>query len=127
MRPVLLLVPLLFLAACGRCNLPMIPVPGIELNAAAWFTAHPGDTLHACVGDRCQPVTEADTRHPVQLLIPAGADPSATMRLTVTDASGLTVRRDFTPVQHSVDGACGTVSWWETPAVLTADGRLQPG
>jgi hypothetical protein len=49
------------------------------------------------------------------------------MRLTVTDASGLTVRRDFTPVQHSVDGACGTVSWWETPAVLTADGRLQPG
>lgn len=127
MRPVLLLVPLLFLVACGRCNGPMIPSPGIWLNAAAWFAAHPGDTLHACVGDRCQSVTAADAKRPVQLVIPAGAEPSATMRLTVTDASGLTVRRDFTPVQHSVHGACGTVWWWETPATLTGDGRLQPG
>ncbi|MFC0435923.1 hypothetical protein [Kutzneria buriramensis] len=127
MRSVLLLVPLLFLVACGRCNLPMIPSPGIGLNAAAWFATHPGDTLHACVGERCQSVTKADAKRPVQLMIPARADPSATMRLTVTDGSGLTVRRDFAPVQHSVDGACGTVTWWETPATLTGDGRLQPG
>ena len=128
MRTALLLLPLLFAAACGRiCHGPGIPAPAIWLDASAWFAAHHGDTLNACVDNSCRTVSEAEAKHPADLPIPLGGDGSATMHLTVTDPSGLHVSRDFTPVRQSVTGACGTVSWWQTPAKLTADGRLQPG
>ena len=134
MRSALLLLPLLFLsltllAACSRplpCSGPMIPVAALWLDASAWFAAHPGDTLHACVNGRCQDVAEADAKHPVQLVLPPNTDQSKTMALVVSDVSGLHVQRDFAPVRVTISGPCGT-SYWKTPATLTADGRLQPG
>ena len=125
MRPALLLLPLVFLAACGRpaiCHGPNIPAPALWLDASAWFARHPGDTLKACVDGRCQDVTEQQ----VQLVPPPGTEASKTLSLVVTDASGLDVRRDFVPVPHTVSGP-GDSSYWQTPATLTADGRLQPG
>jgi len=128
MRSALLLLSLLFLVACGPtiCNGPMIPTPALWLDASAWVAAHPGDRLTACADGACQTLTEADARHPVQLPPPPRTDPAKTMTLLVTDASGLRVQRDFAPVRQTISGAC-EVSYWKTPADLTADGRLQPG
>jgi hypothetical protein len=125
----LLWLPSLFLAACSQplpCSGPEIPASALWLDASAWFAAHPGDTLKACVDGRCQDVTEADSKRPVQLLPPPNTEPSKTLSLVVTDASGLDARRDFTPVLHSFPGPCNN-KYWKTPADLTADGRLQPG
>ena len=127
MRTALLLLPLLFVAACGRspvCHLPMIPTPGMFLDASAWLAAHPGDALTACLDDRCATVNQTS---PAQLQLPAGTDSSKPLHLTVTDASGLHASRDFAPVLHTIDNGCGEFHWYETPGTLTAAGRLQPG
>jgi hypothetical protein len=128
MRSALLLLPLVFLVACGRvCAGPDQLPPGIYLDAEPWFAVHPDDRLTACVDGRCRDVVAADARPIVQLLIPAGTDPSATMTLTVADGSGLKLRRDFTPVHTAEDGPCGRISQWTTPATLTGGGQLLAG
>jgi predicted small lipoprotein YifL len=128
MRSLLLVVPLLFLTACGgKCAGPARYPPSLFLDVAPWFAAHPNDTVTACLDGRCENVVAADAHGPVQLVVPTGKDPSMAMTVTVTDGSGLHARRDFTLNHRTEDSACGRFEWWDAKATLTGGGTLQPG
>jgi hypothetical protein len=103
------------------CNGPNEPGPAITLNVSPWQHAHPGIALRGCVGATCQPVTGA--RAHLDALLAGQA-----LTLTVTAIRNgdqvLRVSERIKQVQHSVDGPCGTVVWWQTPVTLTAAGTL---
>jgi hypothetical protein len=123
MRSALLVLPLVFLAACGpapTCPLSVKPWQRLWLDSSDWLAAHPGDTLTACLDGRCRTVTELHT----WLYTTVRADPPPPMTLTVRNASGLNATRDFVPQKSFTSDRCGDHHWYETPAALNADGRL---
>jgi hypothetical protein len=125
MRPalLLLLLPLLLLTACGprpTCPLTVMPWQSLWLDSSDWLTAHPGETLTVCLNGDCRSTTIS----PIRLFTPIPSYPPPNMTLIVTDASGLHATRDFVPTRNYTSDRCGDHSWYETPARLTADGRL---
>jgi hypothetical protein len=114
-------------AGCAQriCNGPNMPGPAIVLNVSPWQhahhdTTHSTATLRGCVGKTCVPATGESS----YLGVPAGQTITLAVTAIRDGVQVLRVSERITQVRHSVDGPCGTVTWWQTPVTLTAAGTL---
>lgn len=111
------------------CNEAARWPPGVWLDASPWLAAHPGASLSACLNERCKKA-DAGATSVLQLIISNPArlpqPGKATYLLTVTAAGAtpLKVQARVTLHRSQVRGPCGTETWWQADARLSAAGHI---
>jgi hypothetical protein len=113
-------------ACAAECEGQTDPGPFVRLDVGAWFSAHPGTHLMACLPAHCADVPAGQTDVQVrQLSAPNAGQRSLMLRVTAT-RGGATIL-DTTSVvglkQVTVSGACGFTELTRN-VTLTAQGRL---
>lgn len=115
--------------APGACAGAAQWAPGLWLDPSPWLSAHPGSALTVCLDGNCK-TADATTTSILQLIVPhrspAPQSGNATYPLSITSPSStpLKVQTHVTLHESHVTSACGTQTWWQADARLTAAGHL---
>jgi hypothetical protein len=111
-------------AACSGRD---ISPPGINLDARAWLSAHPGASLLGCLdNDKC--VSLAGSRQLISEK-PIGETTQFTLQVTGKQDGQAVLTSNQTveiPVSSSKPGPCGTIQTQTIDLVLGADGSISP-
>lgn len=115
--------------APGACATAAGWPPGVWLDPSPWLSAHPGSALTVCLDGNCK-TADATTTFILQLTVPyrspAPQSGNATYPLSITSrgANALKVQTHVTLHESHVTSPCGTQTWWQADARLSATGHL---